>query len=382
MAMAKNEKDLDPVLCSGIFTKLMGLLCKHQIKRRLDANQVLRLEDFDSSQYLRSFGDAYRRPILPPLKAAETTRYRRTNGSRSSTRLESGFERAARETAQKIAYEQGKKCFKCSICPPEERWGHRKNQPICPKHPKHQEWLALQAPNEQQRRGDETTETASQISVNDGSAWYQQHHPAEGSRALAQLPINDFEARQSERITGPEIDLAISDDELERSITSQVDSDYDLEQYHGRTVVQPSGFKTYIPPRDPNELPEPKRTEVIKLLRKQMDNLKDDDEEDEGEEARTEQAIESLYTQKARAASMDISSVEGVYFLYKFKRNSWRAKQLEGSDLSDLSYRKALGLPKYTTKEIKDILDILKMSPQVDSRPPPFNIWTSEERRA
>lgn len=61
-------------------------------------------------------------------------------------------------------------------------------------------------------------------------------------------------------------------------------------------MVQPFGFKIYIPPRDPNKLPEPKRTEVIKLLKKQIDNLKDDNEEDEGEEARTEQAIESLYT--------------------------------------------------------------------------------------
>lgn len=100
MAIAKNEKDLDPVLCSGIFTKLIGLPYKHQIKRRLNANQMLRLEDFDSSWYLRLFEDAYRRPILPPLKAAKTTRYRRTNGLRSSIRrLESGFEKAARETA-------------------------------------------------------------------------------------------------------------------------------------------------------------------------------------------------------------------------------------------------------------------------------------------
>ena len=137
--LAEAIGNTDISTCSGQFTKSYGLPCKHKIRRKLDTAQVLQLIDFDSSWYLRTFGDEYRRPILPPLKAEnDRQKYRRSNGSKHSTgRLESGFERVARETAQRIAFQENKPCWRCTICPPEDRWGHRKNMQICPKHPKH-----------------------------------------------------------------------------------------------------------------------------------------------------------------------------------------------------------------------------------------------------
>ncbi|KAE8440299.1 hypothetical protein EG329_009727 [Mollisiaceae sp. DMI_Dod_QoI] len=60
----------------------------------------------------------------------------------------------------------------------------------------------------------------------------------------------------------------------------------------------------------------------------------------------------------------------------------WRGKQPKGKDLFDLLYRKAVGLPKYIAKEIRDMVGDQRMPPWVDSRPRLFNIWISEERRA
>ncbi|KAE8440277.1 hypothetical protein EG329_011207, partial [Mollisiaceae sp. DMI_Dod_QoI] len=187
---------------------------------------------------LRPYGDEYRRPILPLLKAVESGKYRRTNGSQSSTRrLESGFERAAREVAQKIAYEQGKKCFKCSVCPPEQRWGHKKNQPTCPKHPKHDEWLAKQVIEQEQQHRDNTVKTSSMIVVNDSSAWYeeQQSRAISVDESSALAATASFIAKQVPLIDLPELENKVIDDEH--------DPDFDLAQYHSRIVEHSSGFR-------------------------------------------------------------------------------------------------------------------------------------------
>jgi hypothetical protein len=129
--------------CTGVYTKSLGLPCKHTIESRLGV-EPLRLTDFDPSWHLRIFGEGERpRPILPPLKAAGPgTRRARTNGSASSTRrLPSEFELAAKEKAQRTAYEKGIALMRCSVCSPEERWGHRKNMLACPQHPRHRVWL-------------------------------------------------------------------------------------------------------------------------------------------------------------------------------------------------------------------------------------------------
>jgi hypothetical protein len=100
MIIARNKKDLNSNHYTSMFTKSIRLPYKHLIKHKLETNQILRLEEFDSSWHLRAFRNQYRRPILPPFIALKTGKYRRTNGSKTSTRrLESGFKRAARETA-------------------------------------------------------------------------------------------------------------------------------------------------------------------------------------------------------------------------------------------------------------------------------------------
>jgi hypothetical protein len=104
----------------------------------------------------------------------------------------------------------------------------------------------------------------------------------------------------------------LSDDEN----TLLDDPDYNLEQYSGRIVENASGFKTYIPPRDLEEVPELKRTEIRELLNAQPGDNKPK------EEVELKNDTSNLYTVKARAAAKDISLVKGLYFIYKFKRNS------------------------------------------------------------
>lgn len=133
--------------CSGRFSKSIGIPCKHKIYKKLEDNQLLELVDFDSLYYLRRFvGEDYQPPTLPPIR--RPGRQRRHNGSQTSTRrLESGFEREAREAAQKIVYKNGKRCMQCSICPPEQKQGHKKNMIICPSHPRHADWVTSQGNN-------------------------------------------------------------------------------------------------------------------------------------------------------------------------------------------------------------------------------------------
>src|SRR6266536_6164770 len=111
MELAKKDKTLENYTCTGRYSKSMGIPCKCVLRTRLATGEVLRITDFNPSWYLRTFGDEVQRPILPP-RASQGQRYRRSNGSRHSTkRLLSGFERQAKEIAQKIAFEQGKPCW-------------------------------------------------------------------------------------------------------------------------------------------------------------------------------------------------------------------------------------------------------------------------------
>jgi hypothetical protein len=67
--LAREEARLEPSkrsVCTGTFTRSIGLPCKHTIIERKATNQTLRLTDIDSSWVLRDFGAEYRRPILPP----------------------------------------------------------------------------------------------------------------------------------------------------------------------------------------------------------------------------------------------------------------------------------------------------------------------------
>lgn len=77
-----------------------------------------------------------------------------------------------------------------------------------------------------------------------------------------------------------------------------------------------------------------------------------------------------------------------MYFLYRFHRNQWRAKQLVGAKLDDATYRTAKELPVYTPKQFaswKKLLAlprIYAMPEHCESRIPPFDVWHIEEKVA
>jgi hypothetical protein len=117
--MAKNQSDKELGECSKHFTQSIGIPCKHLIRKRLNIGEPLRLIEFSSAYHLRAFeGENYHKPTLPPMR--RQGRVYRHNGSKILTRrLKSAFERATRETAQKVAFEKGKAPWKCSVCRPK-----------------------------------------------------------------------------------------------------------------------------------------------------------------------------------------------------------------------------------------------------------------------
>lgn len=83
----------------------------------------------------------------------------------------------------------------------------------------------------------------------------------------------------------------------------------------------------------------------------------------------------------------EVTTVEGVYFLYQFDRNQWRSTQKDGADLSDVAYRKSTKLPKYKKKDLKLWAEVLSITSQgmpmfCTSRQAPYNVWTMEEKLA
>jgi hypothetical protein len=218
--MAEDDK------CKERFTRSIGIPCRHLIKKRLDTDEPLRLTDFDSSYHLRAFdGVKYHQPTLPPIK--RPGRVYRQNGSRTSTRrTESAFELAARETAQRVAYENGKRPMKCSICTPEQRWGHKKNIIICPKHPRHSDWLASQG---------NTSNTPS----------------------LAQN-ITQQSCRQDQPQAETKDIIEVNTGRASTELYDSDDPDFQLEQYIPRIETTTTGFRRYIKGRDPSELPASK----------------------------------------------------------------------------------------------------------------------------
>lgn len=443
LARKIDPTKIKDVTCSRTFTKSMGIPCKHIIRQRLDTEEVLRLLDFDTSWHLRSFGVEYRRPILPPIKASgpSTRRFVRTNGSRSSTkRLESGFERAARETAQRIAYKANKKCYRCKACGPETRWGHKRNQPICPKHPKHAEYLRQQAatvasqaedaapedsqhPRNARRTRQESDVTLDVIEVDVSTRSSSLEHSNTSNSLANSMP----EAGPS--VSANTIDITDSTDDEEVASTEHQDPaesalgpilgtaagvtydiddpDYELSQYDGGSEELPGGYIVYHIGRDFNELSAEKQYIVRALMRRAdgQDEYGNDDEEESGPIAeRTsyqerEPTAFDICGARKQQAERDSKTMEGVYFLYKFKRNQWRKevlrKQAKGkgkgkqkeADLFDEAYRKANKLPKYKAKELREwarMLALLRkgMPRFCESRQEPDIIWTMEEKLA
>jgi hypothetical protein len=104
---AKKTKNLP--LCTRRYTKSKGLPYKCTIKTKLDTQQPLFLVEFDTSWHLRIYRDKDRHLVLPPRKTY--TRVFRKARSHPTGRTESGFEKAVREEAQRIASEKGKRCL-------------------------------------------------------------------------------------------------------------------------------------------------------------------------------------------------------------------------------------------------------------------------------
>jgi hypothetical protein len=93
--------------------------------------------------------------LISPCYILETTR-RPMSFVFKKRRLESSFEKTARETAIHKARSEGVRTSSCSVCLPEDKCVHQKSMPACPKHPKHSEWVTKQ---EQQRPKGETPAT-------------------------------------------------------------------------------------------------------------------------------------------------------------------------------------------------------------------------------
>jgi hypothetical protein len=142
----------------------------------------------------------------------------------------------------------------------------------------------------------------------------------------------------------------------EEILAEEEDLDLELLQYYGRRVTNKNGFTSWVLGRDIADLLPEKQFKVRELLRGQDEGEElEEIEENEGGGPVTEMTLyctcgESLYDifeEKRIAAENTIESVEGVYFMYKFKRNIWRSKQKSGSNLLDEAFRKACRLLKH-----------------------------------
>jgi MULE transposase domain len=418
LKMAKNQSDEELGECTERFTQSIGIPCKHLIKKRLDTGEPLRLIEFSSAYHLRAFeGENYHEPTLPPVR--RQGRVYRHNGSQTSTRrVESAFERAARETAQKVAFEKGKAPWKCSVCRPEVAWGHKKNMVVCPRHPKHHEWLASQgntangsqsmrtiAPirsNQQQfslQTGTQETEDIIEVDTTSAAIPTAQltrssHH---SSMPRGSPNSNTTDSPQNElaetHTTETQENATILISDSEGSGDPDYDPDLNLDQYAATTFTTESGFRHHQIGRDINDLPQEKQRQVMKLFKALPAPEIEEDEDGGGPVSeRTEyrtrgQSAFEKFEVLRKEAERNWGTIEAIYFMYKYKRNLWRSKQKEGSSLSDQAYRKACDLPVYTATQLKDwkkalCIRSLGMLRFCETRQEPHNIWTLEEKVA
>lgn len=402
--------------CSKTFTASIGVPCKHTIKTRLNAGEPLKLTDFGSAYYLRAFqGEDYHTPTLPPIK--RPGRQTRHNGSATSTRrLESGFERAARETAQKVAYEAGKPCWKCSVCPPEIGWGHKKSMIICPRHLKHQSWLSSQGNGPDSTQRSSTSRSRTQL---------VQRSDTEDIIEVAMPNIADNSSNSTrpsaleDPLAAPTIETTVNsphsqisegvplDTEQNASKStmesSELDPDLELDQYFPHTTTDSNGFTTYNPGKEIIDLPQEKQKKVWELLNAQAnanDSPENDDDDDiqSSDEEDEPVADRSLYRTRGKSKwerlemlktehQQRLETVEAVYFIYKWKRNQWQCLQPKGADISDQAYRVDCKLPIYKAAQLKawksSLGLISKGMPRFcETRQAPYNIWTMPEKLA
>jgi hypothetical protein len=177
------------------------------------------------------------------------------------------------------------------------RWGHKKNMIICPKHPRHSDWLASQ--------GNTSNTPLSAQNITQQS--YRQDQPRAETEDIIEVNTG-----------GASTGLYDSDD-----------PDFQLEQYIPRIETTATGFRRHIEARDPSELPASKQAKVRQLLRQYEgeDNSIIQESIPEYTSYQTRgQSNYTLFLEKRKQAEREWGTVEACYFMYKYKRNIWRAQ--------------------------------------------------------
>ena len=126
-------------------------------------------------------------------------------------------------------------------------------------------------------------------------------------------------------------------DEFEREV--------DLYEHHKVELIP--GFIDWHEPHDLNDLPSAKRQKIIDALDRRTEADIQNNLRQESQAQSHKEPLYEVYIKEYYRLRKDIKTVEGIYFLYKFNRNQWRAKQPEGTDLTDEAYRKAEKLLVY-----------------------------------
>jgi hypothetical protein len=150
-------------------------------------------------------------------------------------------------------------------------------------------------------------------------------------------------------------------------------------------VVDITGFVDWRDPLDLNELLSEKRRRIVEALDRCAETIIEKDLQGERQAQIEDESLYEICAKEYYWLRKDIETVEGVFFLYKFKRNQWTVKQPKGADLTDGAYRKAEKLSVYIKKYLgiwRTALDILSrgMPRFCASRVPLYNIWTMEEK--
>jgi len=269
---------------------------------------------------------------------------------------------------------------------------------ICPRHPKHKEWLAKQGSQNAPGNSTKTSPAKPQ---------QQQHEQQEGNddelvRDLEEVVVTlgdlatDEDSDQSEdEDWDQELDKRLGDKDQDDLLSDEVDPDLQLDQYRDRWVTTESGFRYLVEGRPFSELPPEKEKKVRALWEAEQEAI-EAVEEERGPVSKwtslpqpREETEWDRYENKRVKAEKTYGTVESVYFMYKYRRNVWRETLKDHSgqhpDLSDTAYRKANKLPKYSVKDFRkweSTMSIEHMPRFCETRQRPFNIWTMEEKVA
>lgn len=180
-----------------------------------------------------------------------------------------------------------------------------------------------------------------------------------------------------------------------------LDPDYELDQYDDRLIISKSGFRDRRPLREVTDLPQAKQSKVRKLQQARERGTRiAQGKETHSDEVRRQEARIAAEEEEIRLAKekveikerlwkreRDATTVEGRYFLYRYRRNIWRQSLLfedPAADISDEAFRRSQGLPVYEDEHewhAKLYFRRLGMTPLCETREMPNYVWTREEKR-